>query len=114
MLSEIKELLKSKKISAKEFSRHLALYLDKEWDEVFYQRIYRILEGAEPDPHELAAIDQWVVVQANPHRYGAAAYHLRSELDTAKTLHRYLKSGIYNPTQSDRAFLRLIKKIEAL
>lgn len=114
MLSEIKELLKSKKISAKDFSRQLAPYLGKEWDETFYQRVYRILEGAEPDPHELAAIDQWVVVESNPHKYGAAAYHLRSELDAVKTLHRYLKSGIHNPTQSDRAFLRLTKKIEAL
>lgn len=114
MHNEIKAYLKRKNISVKEFSRQLAPYLDIEWSEPFYQRIYRILEGGEADPHELAAMDEWAVVESNPHKAGAIAFQLRNEVATAKTLHRYLKSGIYNPTQSDRAFARIIRKMEAI
>lgn len=104
-----KEELKQLNVSITAFARDLALYLDEEYDSAFYQHINRVISGeVEPTKQENEACDKWLVVHENPHQMGAKYFGLIGSRASMIKLRSYMRSGVYNATQVDRGFKKII------
>ena len=105
-----KEYLKNKKYSVKRAAMILSQYMDAEFTDGFYHRIYDIVNGnaqARPDEHD--AIKAFMESEAEPHNAGIYAYKMRKI--PFPVLERYLMSGIFN-TNKVKALFRRIKAIK--
>lgn len=103
---------KKYKTTYREVAKQLAQYLDEEYDDAFYLRIYRILKGEHAAPErEQKAIDQWLYNQDNPHKAGAFAYRMKDV--PFDVMERYMLSGIFNTTKVRGMFKKIsqIRKI---
>jgi hypothetical protein len=105
---DITDVLAKHKMSIKEFSRTLALYLNVEWTDAWYQHIYRVAKGEmDPSDDEKNAIEAWMDVQVNPHPHGARSYRVSRSESTFNLLQRYMRSGIYSGATVEQLFRKL-------
>lgn len=105
-----KEELKDLGVSAREFSKGMAIYLGQEWSDAFYQHIMRVLNGEVDATHEedVASI-YWLSTHHNPHSVAHRYYALMDKKKSLETLRRYAKTGVFNGTQVDRIFADILK-----
>ena len=109
MLDELKEM----NISARRFSQELSNYLCIEWTDALYQHINKVLKGeVEMSYEEQAAIDSWRMVQKNPHMIGAKYIRLTSMRTSVELLRKYMRSGIYGTTQTERIFSKILSLLD--
>lgn len=96
-------------VSVREFSRGVAHYLGKQWTEAFYQHVMRVVNGeVEPTHEEAVASQYWLAVHQEPHIAGAKYFELLGMKRTVELLRSYMRSGIYNNTQVERMFKKLL------
>jgi len=111
-MSDLQQLLARQKLSIKEFTRQLAPFLEIDWSDSWYQHIYRVVKGeVDPTKDEHEAIIAWIHAIEKPHVVGAIAFKAQRVSPTVTLLQRYLKTGIYNPTQIDRLFKRVFSAL---
>lgn len=104
-----KEELKELGVSMTSFARDLAIYLGEDYDSAFYQHIGRVLNGeVKPTPQEDEASDKWLKVHQNPHHFGVKYFDLVDTKRAMIKLRSYMRSGVYNQTQIDRSFKKII------
>lgn len=104
-----KEELKELNVSMTSFARDLAIYLDEEYNSAFYQHIGRVLNGeVSPTADENDACDKWLKVHQNPHQIGVKYFGLVGSKKAMIKLRSYMRSGVYNQTQIDRGFKKII------
>ena len=72
--NEIREFVKDRGYSLVDFSKHIAMYMDTEWDEKHKERIYQLLSPkgtGKPSEEEMVAINFWCDVEKNPHIFAS-------------------------------------------
>jgi len=107
----MQEILKKHKVSNKRFSEELCIYLKKEWNDAFYQRVNRIVRGDdEPTQMELDATNKWLQAVESPHEIHQRLIDFEQAGPKVDFLYRKMRSGIYNSTEMDRTF-RSIKSL---
>ena len=85
-IEEIYEIIKASKVTLTDFSKHIASYLDLEWDTKYKNRIANILSpkgSTNPTQEELGAMTYWCEVHENPFLYSELNFKLR---DSQKSL----------------------------
>lgn len=108
-----KEELKELDVSVSRYSRELAIYLDEDWDNAFYQHINRVVNGEVEATHEedVASL-YWLTTHQDPHSVGAKYWALQSKKKTVEVLRRYMRSGVYNNTQIERMFSSILELLD--
>lgn len=105
-----KEELKELNVSMTSFARDLAVYLDEDYTNAFYQHIGRVLNGeVEPTPQETQASEKWLHVHNNAHEIGRKYFEFIGLRRTVESLRKVMRSGIHNPTHTERAFDKILK-----
>lgn len=105
-----KEELKELNVSMTSFARDLAIYLGEDYTNAFYQHIGRVLNGeVEPTPQETEASKKWLHVHNNTHEIGYKYFEFVGLRRTVESLRKTMRSGIYNPTQTERMFSKILK-----
>lgn len=104
----MQEILKKHKVSNKKFSEQLCIYLQRDWDDAFYQRVNRIVRGDdEPTERELDATNKWLQAMEDPHTIHQRLIEFENVGPKVELLYRKMRSGIYNATDMDRTFKHL-------
>jgi hypothetical protein len=104
-----KEELQQLGVSYREFTKGLCYYLDMQWSDAFYQHMMRVLNGeVKPTLEEENASAMWLQVHQEPHVVGAKYEALVRNKRTVEILRRYMRSGVYNNTQIERMFSRIL------
>lgn len=113
-MQDVQDRLKKAKLSIKEFTRQLAPFMNIEWNDSWYQHIYRVVKGeVEPTEEEADAIDAWILSFDEPHVSGARAYKVSKIESSIDLMKRYLQTGIYNPTQINNLFKKINSAIRS-
>lgn len=111
-MTEIQDRLSKSKKSIKQMTRELAPYMDIEWNDAWYQHIYRVVKGEiDSTTEEYSAIIAWSESHDNPHKAGAKAYRMSGQQRTIDIIQRNMRSGVYNSTQMSSMFKKLISAL---
>jgi len=105
-----KQIIASSKQNFKDFSKHIAMYLGKEWSEKYYQKTMQRLDGKVTlSKDEKEAWDWWVETLRNPFEQSAPSFKLRNIGKQLSLIERWLATGIYNKNKAKR-LVRQIKR----
>lgn len=97
-------------VSAREFSKGMAIYLGHEWTDAFYQHIMRVLNGEVESTHEEdVASNYWLFAHQEPHSIASRYFAIMDKKKSLETLRRYARTGVFNGNQVDRIFADILK-----
>jgi len=110
---ELKQRITSSRYSIKDFSKHIAMFLGKEWDEAYYQRIRDILgdERSTVTQKELQAFDWWEYTFDNPFEASYSGWVMRNQGKALDQIWKFLRTGNYHPKQAKRLIKQLKEAI---
>jgi hypothetical protein len=111
-MTEIQDRISKSKKSIKQMTRELAPYMGIEWNDAWYQHIYRVVKGeVDPTPEEASAINAWADSHDNPHKAGAKVHRMSGLDRTIDILQRNMRSGVHNPTQTSSMFKKIFSAL---
>lgn len=91
------------------YTKDLAPYLGREWDEPWYMHILRGLKGeSDLTEEERSAMEAFEADMEKPCVSGAKYYRLKQKKASVDLLLRYAKTGIFNATHAQNIIRSLI------
>lgn len=112
-MDNLKQIIASSRYSYKDFSKHIATMLDKEWSEKFYQRQYQILKGdVRANDQEKEAYDYWVQILRDPFEVAAPSFRYKSFGKKLNLIMQWINTGIYNKPKARNMIKDMIRTIQ--
>ena len=110
---ELKQTILDSPYSLKDFSKHIAMFCDKEWDEAYYQRIRDILgeERSTITDLEQEAFGWWEHVYEQPFKASLSGWIMRDKGRTLDELWKALRTGNYRRKHAKRQIKELKEAI---
>ena len=90
---DVHEAVKKSDYTFTDFSKHVANYLEVEWDDKFKERIYQCVAPSghgSPSEQEWEVIEYWYKVQSDPHTYARMRFKAKGYERKSKILSEYL------------------------
>lgn len=106
---DLKKKITSSRYSIKDFSKHIAMYVGREWDDAYYQRIRDILNGdrGSQTADEERAFEYWSYVFDNPFEASLSGYKMRYNERVIDQLWKFIRTGNFNRRQAKRLIHKL-------
>lgn len=106
---DLKKKIISSRYSIKDFSKHIAMFLEKEWDEAYYQRIRDILgdERSTVTTKELDAFKWWQYAFDKPFEASLSGWKMKGKGRALDQLSKALRTGKYKRKNMERIIRQL-------
>lgn len=112
-MDNLKQIIGSSRYSYKDFSRHVATMLGKEWSESFYQRQYQILKGdVKANDQEKEAHDYWVEILRDPFEVAAPTFKYKAFPRKLNLIMQWINTGIYNKPKARKLIKDMIRSTQ--